>query len=177
MFPVFACTIADRKNVTSFAQHATGYGCHPIAAVALARAITEAAQSRVTHISGLREDLTWSRYREEFMCDAEKNKSWLATISNEPSTIDFDKIRAAPNQQSYDMLSLLRHVLGCLRKAGLRSAIVVDMAATEVFSVVFVCVPDLEYLTPKARILYTPGARMRAYIKENEGSLVAVTSA
>ena len=64
--PVFTCTIIDRRNATPFPQQASGYGCHPIATIALARAITEAAQSRVTHISGLREDLTWSRYREEF---------------------------------------------------------------------------------------------------------------
>lgn len=34
-----------------------GSGCHPSAAVALSRAITEAAQSRLTYISGAREDV------------------------------------------------------------------------------------------------------------------------
>ena len=35
-----------------------GAGCHPDPAVALSRALTEAAQSRLTYISGARDDLT-----------------------------------------------------------------------------------------------------------------------
>lgn len=35
-----------------------GAGCHPSPRVALSRALTEAAQSRLTHISGARDDLT-----------------------------------------------------------------------------------------------------------------------
>jgi ribosomal protein S12 methylthiotransferase accessory factor YcaO len=67
------CTIVDRRNKTPYPQQATGAGCHTIATIALARAITEAAQSRLTHISGLREDLTWSRYRQEFLCETDNN--------------------------------------------------------------------------------------------------------
>src|SRR5215831_14434801 len=78
--PVFTCTIIDRRNATPFPQQASGYGCHPIATIALARAITEAAQSRVTHISGLREDLTWSRYREEFSSETAHNRVALARM-------------------------------------------------------------------------------------------------
>ena len=164
---VFTCTIIDRRNTTPYPQQATGFGCHPIATIALARAITEAAQSRLTHISGLREDLTWSRYREEFLCETESNRSALAKISNQPETVDFGKLRLASDNVSFDMQSLLQETLRRLDKANLRSAIVVDLAENDIFSVVFVCVPDLEYKTPKARILYTPGTRMREYLKEH----------
>ena len=164
--PVFVCTIADQHNNTPFPQQATGYGCHPIATIALARAISEAAQSRLTHISGLREDLTWSRYREEFLCETDENKSSLAKMSEQPATIDFGKLCTVSDKKSLDMRSLLQGILDCLAKANLRCAVAVDLAENEVFSVVFVCVPGLEYRTPKARILYKPGARMREYVKQ-----------
>jgi YcaO-like protein with predicted kinase domain len=163
--PVFSCTIVDRRNKTPYPQQATGYGCHPVATIALARAITEAAQSRLTHISGLREDLTWARYREEFPSDV-YDKSPIAALLDRPATADFDRLRSASGQMSLDMNDLLQEILRRLGDAGLRNAIVVDLAQTEIFSVVFVCVPDLEYKTPKAARLYVPGARMREYLKQ-----------
>src|SRR6185295_2907405 len=156
--PVFACMVADRRNNTPYPQYTMGYGCHPVPTIALARAITEAAESRLTHISGLREDLTWSRYREEFLSNTAKNKPLLAELSDQPSTVEFGKLCAASNKtSSVDMLALLQDLLACLARANLQSAIVVNLAENEIFSVVFVCVPDLEYYTPKARALYVPG--------------------
>jgi YcaO-like protein with predicted kinase domain len=40
-----------------------GYGCHPTRDTALLRALTEAAQSRVSHIAGARDDLYRETYR------------------------------------------------------------------------------------------------------------------
>jgi ribosomal protein S12 methylthiotransferase accessory factor len=164
--PVFACTIADQRNNTQYPQHATGHGCHPIATVALARAITEAAQSRLTHISGLREDLTWSRYRNEFSCAAGDSSSLLAKISKQPSTVDFDKIRAASEDCYTNMPHLLQNILETLRRSDLGCTVVVDLASNEIFSVVFVCVPGLEHRSHKASMLYVPGFRMREYLKQ-----------
>ena len=163
--PVFTCTLIDRRNNTPYPQQASGYGCHPIATIALARAITEAAQSRVTHISGLREDLTWARYREEFLCETDNNKAALAKMAEQPATVDFGKLCADSGSMPLDMQSLLQEILKRLGNANLRSAIIVDLAENELFSVVFVCVPDLEYKTPKARTLYTPGVRMREFVR------------
>jgi YcaO-like protein with predicted kinase domain len=163
--PVFACTVADLQHKTMYPQHATGFGCHPIFSVALSRAITEAAQSRLTHISGLREDLTWSRYREEFPSEAGENDSKMAKMSEETATINFGDLCAAPEKIS-SMENLLYGLLKRLKKANLSNAIVVDLADNEMFSVVFVCVPDLEYKTPKASTLYRPGARMRKYLAD-----------
>jgi ribosomal protein S12 methylthiotransferase accessory factor len=176
--PVFTCTIIDRRNTTLYPQQASGYGCHPISTIALARAITEAAQSRVTHISGLREDLTWSRYREEFLCETSTNRAVLAKMASQPATVDFSKLCAASEGKPIDMQSLLQEILKRLDMANLRSAIVVDLAANELFSVVFVCVPDLEYKTPKAGPLYSPGWRMREFLKQQErlGREVLVSS-
>ena len=50
----FACFIVPRADNTMWhCMVATGYGCHPAREVALARALTEAAQSRLTVISGI----------------------------------------------------------------------------------------------------------------------------
>ena len=44
---------------------AAGYGCHPVGARAITRAITEAAQTRITNIAGGRDDFLPAEYAEE----------------------------------------------------------------------------------------------------------------
>lgn len=41
----------------------SGYGCHSVTAIAVIRAITEAAQSRITTIAGVRDDIDQSAFR------------------------------------------------------------------------------------------------------------------
>lgn len=53
--PVFAC-LMHQPSGAGVMKH-VGSGCHPDAAVAARRAITEAAQCRATYIQGAREDL------------------------------------------------------------------------------------------------------------------------
>ena len=50
----FCCLVAERSG--EFADPEYGNGCHPAREVALLRALTEAAQARVTYISGARDD-------------------------------------------------------------------------------------------------------------------------
>jgi ribosomal protein S12 methylthiotransferase accessory factor len=53
----FLCSIADRTfDPLRPVGIARGYGCHPDRGVALRRALTEAAQSRLTRIAGSRDD-------------------------------------------------------------------------------------------------------------------------
>jgi ribosomal protein S12 methylthiotransferase accessory factor len=54
--PTFDCNIVERRLDGRHLVHG-GSGCHPDARVAVTRALTEAAQSRVGHIQGGREDL------------------------------------------------------------------------------------------------------------------------
>jgi YcaO-like protein with predicted kinase domain len=166
--PVFACMISDRHHNTSYPQYTTGHGCHPIASIALSRAITEAAQSRLTHISGLREDMTWARYRDEFLCDTGKNAEFLEKMSRQRPAVDFRQINSVSPEGPRDIVALSNHVMERLREADLANAVVVDLARNDVFSVVYVCVPDLEYFTPKASKIYLPGARMRDFVARNK---------
>lgn len=55
--PVFVCALADREtNVFGQVYSSHGSGCHAAREVALARALTEAAQTRLTYIAGARDD-------------------------------------------------------------------------------------------------------------------------
>ena len=61
--PTFQAIIGDPS--LDYSRHfdlATGYGCHPTAERALIRAITEAAQTRVTNIAGSRDDFVPDEY-------------------------------------------------------------------------------------------------------------------
>jgi YcaO-like protein with predicted kinase domain len=61
--PSCVCIISSRSQAES--EHliaADGMGCHPSRNIALLRALTEAAQSRLTVIAGARDDLTRAAY-------------------------------------------------------------------------------------------------------------------
>ena len=61
--PVIVAAITHRgDNELSPMFGAHGYGCHPAREIALSRALTEAAQSRLTHIAGSRDDKTRDAY-------------------------------------------------------------------------------------------------------------------
>ena len=61
--PVFQCLIVERQDDPHRPlPGASGYGCHPSRHVALLRALTEAAQSRLTIIAGSRDDMLRTGY-------------------------------------------------------------------------------------------------------------------
>lgn len=55
--PVFLAIIYGDNNQFGHFSATAGCGCHPVAWIAAARAITEASQTRVTHIAGSRDDV------------------------------------------------------------------------------------------------------------------------
>jgi len=60
--PAYLATLTERDSWRALGSFA-GSGCHPVATVALARALTEAAQTRLTVITGSRDDVFPSFYR------------------------------------------------------------------------------------------------------------------
>ena len=63
--PAFLCDIRDPSGgEPRRLRRFHGAGCHPDRAIALARALTEAAQTRLTYIAGIRDDLLPSEYEE-----------------------------------------------------------------------------------------------------------------
>lgn len=78
--PAYFCLIAapDGEN----AHPALGAGCHSQPAIALARALSEAAQVRMTYISGARDDLYHREFGRDVMLSA--HRRFRAIMSGEP---------------------------------------------------------------------------------------------
>jgi ribosomal protein S12 methylthiotransferase accessory factor len=118
----------------------TGMGTHTSSKVAVLRALTEVAQSRLTQIHGAREDTTLADFRKQIGYDRTKrlNKMWF-----EPSKKkSFSEVTSF---ESDDFLLDIRHMLGKLEDAGLDRAVVVDLTREEIgIPVVRVIAPGLE---------------------------------
>ena len=117
-----------------------GMGTHTNAHVAILRAITEVAQSRLTQIHGAREDTTVAEFRKKIGYERTKriNRHWF-DISREK---DFD---GATSFDSDDFLDDTGYMIKNLEGAGLNRVIVVNLTRDETcVPVVRVIVPGLE---------------------------------
>lgn len=137
----FECTIVERDTepMRSF-YPATGNGCHPCREVAFTRAVTEAAQSRLTAISGARDDLLPERYVE--FSSPRLNADLRLQVVAEACPRAYDD---APDFSSETIDEDVDHQLSQLQKIGVERAIVVDLSRPEFgVPVVRVTVPGLE---------------------------------
>jgi ribosomal protein S12 methylthiotransferase accessory factor len=142
----------DRTDGFRPALPAGGSGCHPDRAVALARALSEAAQSRVTYISGARDDAGRAAYAERHSFDAvnEARRELEQPVSR--SYLDVPTRRADALDEDVAWL------LSRLTDAGLRQVIVVDLSDPDMgVAVVRVVIPGLEGLCTMSN--YSPGVR------------------
>jgi thioglycine synthase len=115
-------------------------GTHTSAEIALLRALTEVAQSRLTQIHGAREDATLADFRKQIGYERTKriNRHWFDTSE----TVDFSQIAS---HDSDDFLRDIKYIISCLEGAGLDKAIVVDLTSEEIgVPVVRVIIPGLE---------------------------------
>ncbi|MEK0083292.1 YcaO-like family protein [Benzoatithermus flavus] len=134
---------------------ASGSGCHPARGVALARALTEAAQSRLTGIAGSRDDIDPRIYQP----DGWQHAAWLDAVSTAEPQRPFAAVPDAVHPTAEADLAFL---LARLRAIGIRQAAAVDLSREELFGlpVVRVVVPGLE--TDPRHPFYVPGPRARA---------------
>jgi len=137
-----------------------GMGTHTSAEVAVLRALTEVAQSRLTQIHGAREDTTTADFRRQIGYDRTKrlNKHWFEDSETRP----FSEIES---QDTEDFLDDINLMLKRLEGAGMDRAIVVDLTRPEIaVPVVRVMVPGLEQsaMDPDRR-----GQRCRDEIKRH----------
>ncbi|MGR9498260.1 YcaO-like family protein [Rhizobium leguminosarum] len=117
-----------------------GTGAHPSPVRAAIRAVTEAVQSRLTYISGARDDIspaTFSRCLPPLM-----RQAFAAVAAPPAAAIGRDGV-AGHGQQ--DLAHLLQHVLDRLRNRRIASVIAVRLSDdTLPFSVVKIVIPELE---------------------------------
>ena len=125
----------------------SGSGCHPDPARAAIRAVTEAAQSRLTAISGARDDFDPGDYRARIALDL------LPFVRAEPSA---ETPAAAGRIAPADYISL---IASRMKAIGVGSAIVVPLEAGERgFAVAKALVSDLETVPGARRFPLGPRA-------------------
>ncbi|TDX82222.1 ribosomal protein S12 methylthiotransferase accessory factor [Neorhizobium sp. R1-B] len=130
--PCIAAFLANKSALRStsarYVDVTFGCGAHPRPEQAAIRAITEAAQSRVTHISGARDDIFPESYRRPL--SDRLRRLFDARPGRDPPC-------GGP--------AGLDQILGCLSQAGIRRAISVPLGHPDLpFAVSKILVPDLE---------------------------------
>ncbi len=107
--PAFVCAIGEGDNPQRLsARTDAGSGCHPCREVALTRAITEAAQMRLTYLSGARDD----QGHEAFVTPASIDRG-LATRAHR-SGRDFNEIVSFDTDTAEaDVFLIVERLRGC----------------------------------------------------------------
>jgi ribosomal protein S12 methylthiotransferase accessory factor len=155
----FRCLIVDREpSPLHPLGPVEGMGCHPVREVALSRALTEAAQSRLTFIAGSRDDAGRARY------DARQDTAHIERIQASLLREGRRSFEASPSQVNEYVEEDIATLLDGLHRAGLEQIVVVDLTKPEFgIPVVRVVVPGLE---PYHHIQgYVPGPRAHAILE------------
>lgn len=154
--PSFYCTIAPRSPSPLRPLYpASGAGCHPAREVALLRALTEAAQTRVTQIAGSRDDVGPDHYRGSQ--DLEFQDRVLAALRPPASARQFSD---APTFRGETFAEDVAWELRRLQAAGIAQVVLVDLSRPDIgIPVVRVIIPGLEGIQDVPG--YAPGRRAR----------------
>ena len=141
--PTYICKTIDKGDVFEITSRPTyGSGTHLDPHIALSRAITEAAQSRATFISGSRDDQPLENYINSYSVDV--LHQWKNDISS-PNYKAFDNTSSICNETFEDDLEYL---LGALSNSGISQAICVSLTKQELgIPVSKVIIPHLEGIT------------------------------
>jgi YcaO-like protein with predicted kinase domain len=155
--PVFYCTIVDSSpSAWRPLCPASGSGCHPCREVALIRALTEAAQVRLTVIAGSRDDMTLATYRRGLDRDAVAQAVAMMDAAGPRRSF-----RDVPTHATPSLHEDIAWELERLRAAGIEQVAVVDLSLPEYrIPVVRVVIPRLEGICDA--VGFAPGARLRA---------------
>jgi ribosomal protein S12 methylthiotransferase accessory factor len=141
--PAFLCTIAEREYDPLRPLYGSeGSGCHPVREIALLRALTEAAQSRLAIIAGSRDDIGADDYA--YLCSPTAERRFRARLAAGPAARDF---RAIPTAPADTFAADVAWELERLRAVGVDQVVVVDLTRPEFeLPVVRVVIPGLEGL-------------------------------
>ncbi|HEY4002701.1 MAG TPA: YcaO-like family protein [Candidatus Xenobia bacterium] len=154
--PCFICLIVEDEASPAWkvAPEGWGMGCHPSRAVALSRALTEAAQTRLTTIAGTRDDLHRANY-VRFLTQAREQD--LQSLERDEAGQDF---QAVPTWDTGDIGEDVARACAQLGQAGCGDVLVVDLSRKDIgLAVARVLVPGLE--GPSSSPRYQRGPRAR----------------
>jgi ribosomal protein S12 methylthiotransferase accessory factor len=156
--PTFRAGLVEREGVASWRRMGPQWGCgtHLSPVVALSRAITEAAQARLTIIAGSRDDNPPAAYATSQEVRAvqtvRKIESAVPAVRPFPTTTRLEETGSFEED--------LEVLLEAVRTTGVERAVVVDLTKPHIgIPVVKVVVPGLE--GPPFVAGYVPGKRAR----------------
>jgi len=156
--PAFMALIDDASGTTGAPE--LGSGAHPAPEVALARALTEAAQARATFIAGAREDIPDEDYDPAAL--AERRRAARGILAGLQPQRDFAAIASV---EAASFAADIEATLAALQRAGLGRALAVDVGKPAFgLAVVRVVVPGLEAALEGPRSAYVPGHRAAALL-------------
>ncbi|WP_156943511.1 YcaO-like protein with predicted kinase domain [Ensifer sp. WSM1721] len=134
-FEAFIAPQAAHNAEIRYIEVTAGYGAHPNPVRAAIRGVTEAAQSRLTYISGARDDI----HPETFSRNLPTHLRDLLLLNPVPYAAQLEMTAGAT------LKDMLAFVVAKLKAAGVSSAIAVPLNPGERnFSVAKVLVPELE---------------------------------
>jgi YcaO-like protein with predicted kinase domain len=152
----FVCDIPASDSPAGGLRRFRGAGCHPDRAVALARALTEAAQIRLTYIAGIRDDLPPADYAE-----TAQDKLGAALLDAASQAAEPRSFGEVPGLVTDDLALDLRWELQRLRAVGIERVIAVDLTRPDFgIPVVRMVIPGLNWDCSHPD--YIPGPRARA---------------
>jgi ribosomal protein S12 methylthiotransferase accessory factor len=164
----FAWIMENDAGAGGVARSAIGQGCHLHPEIALSRALTEAAQHRLTVISGARDDLGDAEYAAP---DAELQAMRRALLLEGRAPRLFGR---APRFESDDLRDDAAHILSRLQAVGVDEVFALDLTKSQIgVSVVRVVVPGLEGPHDHDRYAAGPRAQAVAAAAEAAGSAAA----
>jgi len=137
----FSCSIVDADDGSRWRTLPpfNGYGCHLDAGVALSRAISEAVQSRLTYISGSRDDIARSEY--ERGSNPDELAAFRRKVASGIPALDYQDLLSEA-EASFE--ADIARILSALCAAGHTQVVVVDLAKPDIgIPVVKVVVPGL----------------------------------
>ncbi|MDB4949487.1 MAG: hypothetical protein JWM27_2136 [Gemmatimonadetes bacterium] len=158
--PVYVAYIYDRESRHSGMYK--GYGAHLDPETAMIRAVTEAVQSRVVYIAGSRDDY----FRHDALLHRlGDDRGTVESLERYPPEVDARE-RASRATGSFE--GDIAVLLGDLRGAGIRQAILLDLQHEEIgIPVVRAIVPGMEgYMFQH----YQPGRRAAAFTEAHAGA-------
>jgi ribosomal protein S12 methylthiotransferase accessory factor len=136
---------------------AAGAGCHPSRQIALLRALTEAAQDRLTLIAGSRDDVLREDYLRQRSPDVLRNQRALLRATG--SMRDY---RCVPTTDHATFDEDLNYMLQRLQAVGITRAVMVDLTRPEFgVPVTKMVIPGLEALRVSAEYILGPRGRAR----------------
>jgi ribosomal protein S12 methylthiotransferase accessory factor len=155
--PCFLCRIAETPGaLRPLCKPTEGAGCHATREVALFRALSEAAQSRLTIIAGSREDVSEGHYQSP--AAPRLAQSGPSHPSRNHRERNFSHV---PSYHAETFFEDVQWALARLRSIGVEEVLVVDLASSEFnIPVVRVVVPGLEGMSFSPA--YHPGPRATA---------------